>query len=139
LNTALGRAIIAFAEEHERNGVLKRFRPTAYTPHTITSLDTIRKDLELTRKSGISYVRDEYRLGVIGFAAPVFNVNGRPIASIGVALSSAVKDKVYENRIRKLLLECAANVSKSLGANLSASPSAMFRTDADELALQEDE
>ncbi|VTZ65453.1 IclR family transcriptional regulator [Sinorhizobium medicae] len=138
LSSAVGRAIVAFMDESEQREIFERFKPINYTPFTQTSLEVIKKDLELTRKTGIADVRDEYRLGIIGLAAPVFNVNGRPIASIGVALPSARKDRAYEENVKKLLLECTASLSRSLGANLTASPPSVFRDtdDTDDVDLE---
>ncbi|MDK4717838.1 IclR family transcriptional regulator [Rhizobium sp. CNPSo 3968] len=131
LSSAVGRAVLAFMDEHEQEGVFERFKPTAYTPLTNTSLESIKKALAHTRETGIADVRDEYRLGIIGLAAPVFNVNGKPIASIGVALPSARQDLGYEEGVKKILLECTSELSRSLGANLTASPRSAFRDPED--------
>jgi DNA-binding IclR family transcriptional regulator len=127
LTSALGRAILAFIDEDELEAYLKHHRPVAHTEFTKTSLSEIRRELEATRKTGISYVREEFRPGITGYAAPVFNINGRPIASIGVALPSARIGKAHEERIQTLLLERTTELSKRLGAKLQASPAELFK------------
>ncbi|MGF6282850.1 IclR family transcriptional regulator [Pseudomonas silensiensis] len=127
VSSALGRAILAFVEEDELKGYLKRFKPIAYTEHTKMTLDEIRQELKDTRESGISCVKEEYRLGITGFAAPVFNVNGRPIASIGVALPTGRNNAAHEERVCALLLKTANALSRRLGAKLTASPAEMFK------------
>jgi DNA-binding IclR family transcriptional regulator len=131
LTTALGRAILAFIDEDELKACLKHQRPVAHTEFTKTSLGEIRRELQVIRETGISYVRDEYLLGITGLAAPVFNINGRPIASIGVALPSARVSRAHEERVRTLLLERTDALSRRLGAKIQASPPGLFKEGED--------
>ncbi|MBK4720918.1 IclR family transcriptional regulator [Azospirillum sp. YIM DDC1] len=132
LTSALGRAILAFVDEGERETYLKHYKPVAHTEFTKTDIGDIRRELAAIRESGLAYVREEFRPGITGYAAPVFNINGRPIASIGVALPTARIAPEHETRICTLLLERTTALSKRLGAKLQASPAELFKEDEDD-------
>jgi DNA-binding IclR family transcriptional regulator len=79
----MGKVMLAFqpAAEIERvlDGRLKRF-----TGSTITDPETLRAELQVCRANGYGFVFGEYHpgFGTVGF--PVFNREGRAIASFGV-------------------------------------------------------
>lgn len=124
--SAIGRAILAFLDDAEISRFLNT-KQVPYTQFTKTTKKAIRAELEKTRESGVSYVCEEYRLGITGFAAPVFNINNIPIASMGVAVPTARLTQEQEDRVRRELLKSTQSLSKRLGARLSASPKELLR------------
>lgn len=79
--TALGRALLAFAGPDVVRAVLA-LGLRAYTPHTITSADRLRRALTVTRLSRVAVTRGELELGVCGVATPVFGPGGDVVAAI---------------------------------------------------------
>lgn len=80
LPSALGKAILAFLDEAELDTFLATHKPVSYTAQTRMKLPDIRKEMQEIRQAGVAFSREEYLGGITGIAAPVFNLNGRPIA-----------------------------------------------------------
>ncbi len=86
-----------------------------YTPHTITDLDALQADLARTRTRGWSENREEWRLGVCGLGAPVFNARGEPVAAIGMSVPSIRFAKAQARALAEQLTACARDASQTLG------------------------
>jgi len=56
----------------------------AFTPHTITDPDLIRKRLDEIREAGHCWVYEEFAEGITSVAAPVLNNEGRVLGAIHV-------------------------------------------------------
>lgn len=119
LASAAGKAILAFLDLNEIDEYLARHKRIAYTTHTLMKAAEIHDNLAKVRQEGISYSRDEYIIGITALAAPVFNINRRPIASISVALPTARLTNKAEKKIRTTLEAETAALSRRLGANLT--------------------
>ena len=63
---------------HDRLGALE-----AHTPNSITELDRLIAELERVRARGYAENRQEWRLGVCGLGAPVFNARGEAVVAVG--------------------------------------------------------
>ena len=90
----------------------------AHTPNTITSAKSLYAELLRTRKRGWAENRGEWRIGVCGLGAPVFNARGEPVAAIGMSVPAI---RFAKTRARALALQikaCAFDASRSLGARV---------------------
>lgn len=56
-----------------------------FTPHTITSPDCFREDLERVREQGYAVDDEESHLGLRCLAAPILNSNSEAVAAISVS------------------------------------------------------
>jgi DNA-binding IclR family transcriptional regulator len=111
---AYGKAILAFMSEEEIKDILPSKLP-AMTPNTITLLRQLLLQLEDTRRTGLAYDNEEYTSGIICIGSPVFDVQGKIAAGLGItAIASLLKPK-QRNAFEQLVLECASRVSKSIG------------------------
>ncbi|MGO4813394.1 IclR family transcriptional regulator [Cupriavidus sp. 2MCAB6] len=122
LANAAGRAILAFLDDTEIDEYLSTHQPIAYTARTLTKIKDIHKELTEVRKVGIAYGREEYMPGITALAAPVFNIQGRPIASIAVALPTVRLTKGLERKIESVLVTQATALSRRLGAESTKRP-----------------
>jgi DNA-binding IclR family transcriptional regulator len=122
LPSALGKAMLAFLGDEELDEYLSSHKPVSYTAHTQMKVKDIRQELMQIREAGFAYGREEYLGGISGIAAPVFNMNGRPIASVGVALPTARMTKKIEEKIQKVLLKETAALSRRLGFESTDTP-----------------
>lgn len=84
--TAIGKLFLAYMPEHQRNALLGMLDLHHFTPHTIASVSALQTELAAIREEGLSIDREEYILGVVCIAAPVFNPKGEMLA--GVAIQS---------------------------------------------------
>lgn len=117
---ATGKALLAA----EGEGYLTRFwnTPTRYTPSTIVDLPALKVDLTRAARVGYAINRGEWRAGVGGVAAPVFNGFGRPIAAIGI---SGPLERLTIARMKAwapAVMTAAMDLSRDLGYTVADTP-----------------
>jgi DNA-binding IclR family transcriptional regulator len=84
--TALGRALLAFADPELVEATLQRgLRP--YTAHTVTSPDRFRRTLAVSRLSRVAVCRWEFESSASGVAMPVFGPGGNALAAIELTVT----------------------------------------------------
>ena len=82
--TASGKAILGFMPEKLVRRILDRGMPQL-TPHTLISPDILFKDLITVRELGFAISEQELEEQINAVAAPIFDQENHPIASIAVA------------------------------------------------------
>lgn len=87
----------------------------AHTPHSITSFDELHAELLRTRARGWAENREEWRLGVCGLGAPVFNARGEPIAAVGMSVPSIRFARTQARALAQQVAACARDASRALG------------------------
>ena len=97
--SSTGKTLLAFLyysrlTEFYGNGA----RPTKRTPHTLTSLAEIKREIDLTRKRGYSVDDEEFAPGIRCVAAPVYASDGTVAAAIGITASTVrfTKERIPE-------------------------------------------
>jgi DNA-binding IclR family transcriptional regulator len=113
-STGCGKALLAFLPPDQLERTLRNWKPVAKTPHTITDIAALRKDLVDARRRGFAVNRRESESGVISVAAPIRDVSGRVVAAISVA-GPAERLEPHELRLAQATIECAALISRRLG------------------------
>jgi DNA-binding IclR family transcriptional regulator len=89
----------------------------AHTPNTITSIDVLHADLNQTRERGWAVNREEWRLGVCGLGAPVFNALSKPVAAVGMSVPTIRFGSARAKSLANRLAVCARDASQALGYN----------------------
>jgi DNA-binding IclR family transcriptional regulator len=84
-STALGKALLAFLPEEERENLLSSLGFQAFTPHTLTSLMQLRRELENVRRSGYALDNEESVLGARCVAAPILNARDEGVAAVSLS------------------------------------------------------
>jgi len=110
---AFGKCILAFLEEEEIRRILPPRIP-ARTTNTITSLPKLLDELALIRANGLGYDREEYVQGIYCIGAPVFDVNGRVIAGMGITGLAGRMGSEEKKHAESLVLTTAAMISKDM-------------------------
>jgi DNA-binding IclR family transcriptional regulator len=110
-----GKAILAFLPE-ERRKTLLQGKLQRFTPNTITGAAELEKELRRIRKSGVAYDREELDEGTGAVSCPIFDHEGRSVASIVVAGPHQRIQQICDDRIVPALKEAAARISASLFA-----------------------
>ncbi len=112
--TAAGRAILAFLPREERLHYLEGpFHPL--TPRTITDPKRLRVELQRIHAQGYATAFEELEEGLHAISAPIFNYEGRVIASISV---SGPGYRLTRTRIREIapkVVETAMKISAEMG------------------------
>jgi DNA-binding IclR family transcriptional regulator len=114
--TALGKVVLAYLAEPERNDVLDAGLPKL-TGRTISTLPALERELDAVRKRGYAVEREEAVLGEVGIAAPIFGRNGAVVGGIGVAgPCERLNGRARETKVATVVGEAARSISRDLGA-----------------------
>lgn len=112
--TAVGKALVAFAEDSERERLLAELNLEPLTPHSITDREVFRAEIEQVRRQGYAVMDEENETGMRAVAVPLLNSQGHAFASLATAVPvfrlslEALVDQV------PLLQEAAAELAARL-------------------------
>lgn len=112
-STALGKSILAFSSEPQRQRMLSQIVYRKEQRNTITDEESLIKDILITKKRGYAIDNQENKANVFCLAAPIFNQNGDVVASISASgIYKEDIDIAYESQA---VMEIARLISKELG------------------------
>ncbi|MDA8350782.1 MAG: IclR family transcriptional regulator [Pseudomonadota bacterium] len=97
--TAPGKALLSLLPDEKWSRLVGRSLH-AYTPHTLTGIDALRRDVEECRHTRIAYDRQEHTEGITAIGTAVIDLLGRPLA-----ISIPVPTTRFDRQEEKLLLE----------------------------------
>lgn len=112
--TASGKALLAFLPEEQVGKILNE-NLTKYTDKTPASVSAITEGLKVTRECGYAVSEQEYESDISAVAAPLFDTDNHPIASIAIVGPSfrMTKDRLPE--LGKSIREMAQVISAEVG------------------------
>lgn len=114
--SGLGKAILSYLPDEERESLLEDLIYIRYTDKTITDKDRFLKELQKSRQRRYTVDDEEYVDGLICFGAPIFDYHGLPVAAISVSCPKYRYEEGRDlERYTSLLLEAAQGISKQLG------------------------
>lgn len=114
---ATGKVLLAHAGEAALEGLPSPLpRPTA---KTVADLSALRAQLAQIRRNGYSVNREEWRIGVSGLGAPVFDHQGQAIAAVGLSAPSARLDPTRVRELGTTLVATANAITQALGGGSS--------------------
>ncbi|HVZ14350.1 MAG TPA: IclR family transcriptional regulator [Bauldia sp.] len=87
-SSSLGKAIIAQYPDEQLRKMLGPGPLARYTANTIVDPDVLIADLEETRNRGYAFDDQEHMSNEWCVAAPVFDSNGQPVASVGITATN---------------------------------------------------
>jgi DNA-binding IclR family transcriptional regulator len=115
--TGLGKTLLAFKPESTVDAWLSTQTLKAMTPHTITSVRQLMKDLRAIRARGYGLDEQEHESGVRCIAAPISNHAGEVVAAISVAgPADRMPYPLEGSEMAIALVETARAISVELGA-----------------------
>lgn len=118
--TAMGKALLSEVPPAEIEELIGRTYP-AYTPNTITDLDTLLGGLAEVRGQGFATEVEELAFGRACLAAPIRDRSGVVVAALSVSGPLSAMD--LGNRKVELsmtVIECADQISSGLGYHATA-------------------
>ncbi len=117
--TAMGKVLTAYLPSDEKEHVLSSIRFERFTPHTLTRLPQLRKELEKVRHRGYALDDEEATLGARCVSAPILHEGGKIAGAISVAgpTTRIARDKIPA--IAGEVLSAARAISSQLGASES--------------------
>lgn len=112
--SAAGRVLLAFSDQEyiERYLRTEQFEP--YTPNTLTDPEELKRILAQVRREGLAITIGEISSDVAGFAAPIFDHQGRAIAALAMAAPisrTRSTSQVFATQVR----EAAESISFGFG------------------------
>jgi IclR family transcriptional regulator, KDG regulon repressor len=115
--TALGKALISNLDGTKMEEVLGSLELKRYTGRTIISKDELREHLAAVRRKRIAVDDEEYKAGIVCFAAPVLNNRNEAEYSLGI---SGPRDRMIERReeFMALVRDAGIEVSRLLGSSV---------------------
>jgi IclR family transcriptional regulator, KDG regulon repressor len=113
--TAIGKTLVAYLPEAEILRILELRGMDKKTRKSITSPQKFLQELEKVRKYGYAIDDEENSDNVRCLAAPVYDSNGKIIASFGASTIINQLDKALLPKIIEMVKDSAKKVSKSLG------------------------
>ena len=115
--TAGGKAILAFISEEGVDRYISSVELIRLTATTITNPEDLRQELKMIREGGLARCNGEQYEDLIAIAAPVFNWDGRVVASIGTPFPKMRSNAESEEIIEGVLREASREISRKLGLN----------------------
>lgn len=115
--TAMGKVLAAWLPADDRKHVLSSLRFERVTPHTITQIARLEKELEKVRQSGYAIDDEEAVLGARCIAAPVLLAKGKAAAAISISGPTTRIDRAKMSAFVTAVRGAARAISIRFGAS----------------------
>jgi DNA-binding IclR family transcriptional regulator len=115
--TGVGKLHLLNYSDVQLKKLEEKFGFPVFTSHTITCLDSLKKELAQVRKQGYALDNEECEEGVRCIAVPVWNFSGEVAAGISLSAPVTRLDKDRTEQIIRYLKEVGAEASRELGWN----------------------
>lgn len=112
--TSAGRVLLAFQDADWTREYLRHAELRAMTDATVTDRRQLAKMIERIRADGHATTIAEVTPDVAGFAAPIFQADGRVDAALIIA-APIERGRAAAERLRNVAIECAMQLSLALG------------------------
>jgi len=112
--TSMGKALAAFQSPDELDRAFLKWGLPQRTRNTLTNMAEVLVDLQNVRATGVAHDSQEDVEGVECFGAPIFNGEGRVVASMSIS-GPSIRVTPQAEAIRNAVLEFALRISRVLG------------------------
>jgi IclR family KDG regulon transcriptional repressor len=113
--TSVGKALIAHLPQETVEEIVRDRGMVKHTPKTITTLGHLLRELAHVRANGYAIDDCENNLDVVCIAAPIFNIEARTVAAVGLTgTESQMRSHKFESHVR-LIKHAAKQISHQLG------------------------
>jgi DNA-binding IclR family transcriptional regulator len=109
--TSLGKLFLAADTPQQLRDYARRTGLPGKTPHSLTTLAALEKELDKVRRHGIAYDDEEAEAGLKCVAAPIHDDEGRVVAALSVSAPADRHDSAWAEQVRRT----ADAVSHALG------------------------
>ena len=114
--TSMGKVLVAFLPDDERDAVVSRITFTRRGPNTLTSKAALLEELDRVRMTGFAVNNEELAFGLRSVAVPVHAASGDAVAAVNLAAHrtmASLDDLVA--RFGSSMQRTAAEISAQLG------------------------
>lgn len=109
--TSLGKLFLAADGPQKVKEYAKRTGLPGKTPHSLTTLVALEKELDKVRRHGVAYDDEEAEIGLKCVAAPIYDDEGHIVAALSVSSPADRHDSDWVSQIR----QTADDISHALG------------------------
>ncbi len=114
--TAAGKVHLAYMSDEELASYLPSQELEAYTPHSITNRDALKKDLAKVLEQGYAFDIEELDIGVRCVAAPIRDYTRRIVGALSISgPATRFSDERLEKELVPLVTRAAEELSTRLG------------------------
>ena len=113
--TTIGKNLLAFAQEEDRESALKGVRFQAFTKKTLTTRAALYAELERVREQGFALDDEEHEEGIHCIGAPIFDHTGAVVATISVSWPGFRYERGPEDEKIDHVKAAAGRISAFLG------------------------
>jgi DNA-binding IclR family transcriptional regulator len=114
---ATANVILAHLPPHQLRSVFNKQRERIVAAGLGEDWDTLRAQLAGIRQRGYSFSAGEYRTGIAGLAAPLFNRDGEVLGSIAIATPTKSPQLVEFQALAPEVMRAAAEISRGIAAS----------------------
>src|SRR5690625_942083 len=126
LNTRIGKStplytgsgpklLLAYLPEQEQEKILARPFTTSLADGREINRDELKQELKKIRKQGYAYSIGEQDIDTTGVSFPIFNYEGKVIASLAISGLSSYYEGDNLEKIKNKSQQAAKNISEQLG------------------------
>jgi IclR family KDG regulon transcriptional repressor len=113
--TAVGKVLLAYLPEPEREKILEQLELKRFTENTASNLQELQTELHRTRKNGCACDLEEHELHIRCIAAPIWDHSGVVNASLSVTGPAVRMSNGRLRQIAPLIREAGLKISTQLG------------------------
>jgi len=110
--TAAGKIFLAYQDETFINSYFEKIKLLKYTKNTIIDINKIKNELELIKKNGYAFDKEEYIDGANCIAAPIIDFNNNIVYTISISLPHTRLKSYNISNIIDDLLKSVDDISK---------------------------
>jgi IclR family pca regulon transcriptional regulator len=102
--SATGRVLLSGRPSAEVKFMLNRMARPAVTPHTLTTITSIMKEIEFVGRHGYAIIDEELEIGIRSIAVPIRNARGEMVAAMSLSVSTGrmTREGVVEQLLPEL-------------------------------------
>jgi IclR family transcriptional regulator, KDG regulon repressor len=119
--TAVGKVMLAFMPEQEREQVLRQLDLKRMTANTVGSLQELQTELQRVRKNGYACDLEEHELHIRCIAAPIRNHTGAVQSSVSITAPVVRMPVTRLRQLAPLIQDAGLRVSAELGYQIAVS------------------
>jgi DNA-binding IclR family transcriptional regulator len=113
--TAVGKILLAYLPESDRESILKQLELKRFTENTASNLQELHAELQRTRKNGFACDLEEHELHIRCIAAPIWDHSGAVNASLSVTGPAVRMSNARLRQIAPLIRDVGLKISAQLG------------------------
>ena len=108
--TGVGKAMLAYLDDEQRDECITQQSYHCYTPHTLTSAEALRQELIEVRNQGVAFDRQEHEDNIICIAAPILSSTERVLGGLSITTSLQRYSLEQLQQFKPNLLEAARKI-----------------------------